>query len=91
MGKKDKEKDKGLKRFLKNMSSMHYHSPADFHRDPIMMSGCAPAGIAKTDEHRLVYAIADMRDELETLRRCVKALMERQGIDYAEVMKRQQL
>lgn len=78
-------KKKGLKRFLRHMTEATSYSSGE-HRHRHQMS--ASMGVGKAEDQRIVYAIADLRDELESLRRCIRALLEHHGLDYAEVLRR---
>jgi hypothetical protein len=48
---------------------------------------CPKAPCLKNDEQRIYYALADLREEIDDMKRCIRALLAHNGIDYLEVIK----
>lgn len=58
------------------------------HGGPEMFGGGPPkVACGKKDEQRMYFALADIREELDDLKRCMRALLHHHGIDYMELLK----
>lgn len=41
----------------------------------------------KKDEQRIYFALADLREDIDDLKRCMKALLHHNDIDYMDLLK----
>jgi hypothetical protein len=84
-------KKKSFKRLIDNMAEGYTCGNPTPCREKQVIGQCPIPYQKNNEDQRIFYAIADIRDEIEDIKKCIRALLSHQGIDYSDVLKRRSL